>query len=93
MKKNMIKVAFVVAVAMVGGITVFNAQKSDVLSDIAMANVEALANNGDENDNSESDSDSGSSSGSDFNCRWDSSYTICYPKGSQLGCPCYSHNW
>ena len=43
MKKNMIKVAFVVAVAMVGGITVFNAQKSDVLSDIAMANVEALA--------------------------------------------------
>ena len=36
-------VAFVVAIAMVSGINVFNAQKSDVLSDIALANVEALA--------------------------------------------------
>ena len=43
MKKNILKVAFVVAIAMVSGINVFNAQKSDVLSDIALANVEALA--------------------------------------------------
>ena len=39
------KVAFVVAIAIVSGINVFNAQKSNVLSDIALANVEALADN------------------------------------------------
>ena len=38
------KVTFVAAIALVSGINVFNAQKSDVLSDIALANVEALAN-------------------------------------------------
>ena len=43
MKKNILKVAFVVAIAMVSGINVFNTQKSEVLSDIALANVEALA--------------------------------------------------
>lgn len=34
-----------IAIAMIGGINVFNAQKSIDLSDIAMANVEALAQN------------------------------------------------
>ena len=43
MKKNIIKVAFVAAIAMVSGINVFNAQKSEVLSDTVLANVEALA--------------------------------------------------
>ena len=43
MKSNFVKVAFIAIVAMVGGINVFNAQKSEVLSDIALANVEALA--------------------------------------------------
>ena len=43
MKKNMFKVAFVAAIAMVSGINVFNAQKSELLSDVALANVEALA--------------------------------------------------
>lgn len=85
MKKNLIKVAFVAAIAMVIGINVYNGEKSGMLSEIALANLEALANNGD--DNSAPDGDS------DFNCRWDSSYTVCYPGGSQLGCPCYSHNW
>lgn len=38
------KVAFVVAIAFVSGITVFNPQKSELeLSDVALANVEALA--------------------------------------------------
>ena len=37
------KVAFVAAIAMVSGISVFNSQKSEVLSDVAAANVEALA--------------------------------------------------
>lgn len=44
MKKNLIKSVFVVAVAILAGINVFNAQKTVVLSDVAMANVEALAN-------------------------------------------------
>ena len=38
-----LKVAFVVAIAMVAGINVYNSQKTEVLSDVAMANVEALA--------------------------------------------------
>ena len=44
MYKTLLKVAFVVAIAMVAGINVFNAQKPAVLSDVAMENVEALAN-------------------------------------------------
>ena len=44
MYKKVLKVAFVVAIAVVAGINVFNAQKTEVLSDVAMANVEALAN-------------------------------------------------
>lgn len=47
MFKNVMKVAVVVAIAMVAGINVFNAQKPEALSDVAMENVEALA--GDEN--------------------------------------------
>ena len=43
MYKNVMKVTVVAAIAMVAGINVFNAQKPEVLSDIAMANVEALA--------------------------------------------------
>lgn len=43
MYKKVLKATFVAAIAMVAGINVFNAQKSDVLSDIALANVEALA--------------------------------------------------
>ena len=43
MKKNLLKVAFVVAIAIVSGINVFNAQKLEALSDVGLANVEALA--------------------------------------------------
>ena len=43
MNKKILKVAFVAAIAMVRGINVFNAQKSEMLSDVALANVEALA--------------------------------------------------
>lgn len=47
MKTNLLKVAFVAAIALVSGINVFNVQKTEVLSDIALANVEALAFNED----------------------------------------------
>lgn len=45
MKSNLMKAAFVAAIAMMVGINVFNAQKTESLSDIALANVEALAIN------------------------------------------------
>ena len=47
MNKKVLKVAFVAAIAMVSGINVFNAQKSEMLSDVALANVEALASGAD----------------------------------------------
>ena len=43
MNKKVLQVAFVAAIALVSGINVFNAQKKEVLSDIVLANVEALA--------------------------------------------------
>jgi len=43
MKSKSVKVVFLTAIVMIGGINVFNAQKSETLSDIALANVEALA--------------------------------------------------
>ena len=43
MKKNIMKVALVAVVGLIAGINVFNTQKAEVLSDVAMANVEALA--------------------------------------------------
>jgi hypothetical protein len=43
MKKNMIKVAFVAAIAMMSGVCFMNSQKSETLSEVALANVEALA--------------------------------------------------
>ena len=43
MKTRFLKVTFVAAIAMIGAINVFNANKTETLSDIALANVEALA--------------------------------------------------
>ena len=42
MKKNMFKVAFVAAIAVVCGASFLKSQKSDALSEVALANVEAL---------------------------------------------------
>ena len=44
MKKNILKATFVAAFALIAGFNVYNSQKSDVMSDLALANVEALAN-------------------------------------------------
>ena len=43
MKTRFLKVTFVAAIAMIGAINVFNASKTETLSDITLANVEALA--------------------------------------------------
>ena len=46
MKKNVIKATIVAVIGLIAGINVFNAKKPDVLSDVALANVEALASDG-----------------------------------------------
>ena len=43
MKGKILKVTIVAAFALIAGMNVYNAQKSDVMSDLALANVEALA--------------------------------------------------
>lgn len=43
MKKNTLKVAFIAAFAIVAGYNVYNSQITDIKSDLALANVEALA--------------------------------------------------
>ena len=43
MKKNFVKAIFVVAIVMVAGINMFSSQKVETLSEVALANVEALA--------------------------------------------------
>ena len=43
MKKNILKATVVAAFALIAGFNVYNSQKSDVMADLALANVEALA--------------------------------------------------
>ena len=45
MSKNIIRAAFVVAFAFVAGYCVYTSQQETEMSDLAMANVEALAQN------------------------------------------------
>ncbi|MPM09782.1 hypothetical protein SDC9_56105 [bioreactor metagenome] len=44
MKKNIIKVTFVAAFAAIAGYNVYSSQKTDVMSDLFLNNVQALAN-------------------------------------------------
>ena len=73
MNKKVFKVAFVAAIALVSVINVFNAQKSDVLSDIALANVEALA--------------SGEDTGAGSPC-YKGSYNSNFPEATKCANPC-----
>ena len=43
MKKNILKATLVAAFALIVGFNVYNSQKSDMMSELALANVEALA--------------------------------------------------
>ena len=43
MNKKVLKVAFIAAIAMVSGVNLFKAHKTESLSDTVLANVEALA--------------------------------------------------
>ena len=75
MRKLIIKSAFVAAFIAVAGYTAYNSQKEVELSDLAMENVEALADE----------------EWTDGNCWWVTRYTICNPYGIYKGCPCGSH--
>lgn len=43
MRKNILKITFAAALAVVAGVTAYQAQDKKVMSDLALANVEALA--------------------------------------------------
>ena len=43
MRKKLLKLSFVAAVAIAAGYTAYNSQKTETLSDLTMDNVEALA--------------------------------------------------
>lgn len=43
MKKNFIKMMFAAIVVVASGVNIYNSQKENVLSDIVLANVDALA--------------------------------------------------
>ena len=43
MEKSILKASIVAVFALIAGFNVYNAQKSDVMSDLALTNVEALA--------------------------------------------------
>lgn len=45
MKKNIIKATLVAAFTLFAGYNVYSSQKSDIMSDLALANIEALAGN------------------------------------------------
>ena len=73
MRKNMMKVALVAAVAAMAGYGVYAHQTKEMMSDVMLENVEALA----------------TGESSDGNCRTNEDYTaICnyYDKGAI--CPC-----
>lgn len=43
MKSRFLKIVFVAALAVVSGVTAYHAQDKEMMSDLALANVEALA--------------------------------------------------
>lgn len=78
MKNKKVIILVVLAVTMIAGYNVFNTQSSGVLSDLVLANVEALADN----------------EGTGSDCNWtDEEYTSCDARGSFSGCPCGSDEW
>ena len=80
MKKKLLYVLGVVAIAAVVCFNIYSAKSDVVLSDLALANVEALA------------SGEGSSSDCDSYCKSDERYTcIIMYHGETEGVTCYNH--
>lgn len=77
MEKKIRAVMMVAAIAIVAGANMFNSQRTVDMSDIALANVEALARE----------------EWHDGNCNWVAQYTICDYIGYFEGCPCGSSGY
>ncbi len=76
MNKKIRAVMMFAVVALVAGINVYHSQRTVVISDIALANVEALARE----------------EWYDGNCHWtNSKYLLCEPDGTFSNCPCGSY--
>lgn len=73
MKKNILKVAFVVAFVAAAGYTAYNSQKDAEMSDLVMANVEALARGEWDGDNT---------------CHMDTTFWECLKYTTGVGCYC-----
>lgn len=78
MKKKILKVALVATFVAIAGYGAYANQETDAMSDLALANMEALA---------------GGEWGTGFNCRWSRDWTVCNAWGTGLGCPCGSGQW
>ena len=61
--KKIVKLAFVAAFAAIAGYGVYTSQKSDSVSDLLLANVEALANDSETGDSVDCCSDTSSCTG------------------------------
>ena len=74
MKKQIKKVAFVAGIVMIFGAYFMNLQRSETLSEVALANVEALAS---------------IPPGGESRCFWDSKeYLLCDENGIWTACIC-----
>lgn len=75
MRKKIFATMIVAVVAVAASYNVYQSQNTNTLSDLALANVEALAQ-----------SESGG-----YNCYWDdANYSNCIRFGQFIGCPCGS---
>lgn len=77
MGKKKFAMLIIAVVAMFAGYNVYQSQNRVVLSDLALANVEALAGEW----------------GTGSNCRWSLDWTVCNGRGVHTGCPCGSGQW
>ena len=75
MKKNILKVTLVATFVLIAGFNVYSSQKSDVMSDLALANVEALAGGGE---------------WSSITCYWIGDYYSCPPWDTGVACICWN---
>ena len=73
--KKIMKIAFVAAFAAVAGYGVYANQQSEAMSDLMLANVEALADGG----------EWGSTT-----CYWIGDYYSCPPWGTGVACICWN---
>lgn len=79
MGKKFFATMIVAVVVVCASSTVYQSQNTNTLSDLALANVEALA---------ESEESGG------YNCYWDdANYSNCIRFGQFIGCPCRSIYW